>query len=310
MKRAVTLCAVAVALYLTVYIVYRARHVQVWAGDGKAYVILGSRLTWYGYRPLSYVDARVTGMRFHLGPRRDTPQAVLDRAIAAAGGAGRLDALRAFMWNGRADAAIGERTLHLTGSWRLQLPDSVIVTTTLEGQPPASARSLIIAGKRGWTKVNGAVTPLAPELLAHERDQFYLYHLMRLVPAQGKGFRLSRLEDDSLGHPRLRVSRTGRPDVDLSFDAAGNLAGLADSVTDPLSHARVRQEVTLSGQLQVAGVRWPRRITITWNGKPYFDLEIIDVRSLAQLVDPALRGPVPAPRRSVKRAPSSRIRKH
>ena len=45
MKRAVTLCAVAVALYLTVYIVYRARHVQVWAGDGKAYVILGSRLS-------------------------------------------------------------------------------------------------------------------------------------------------------------------------------------------------------------------------------------------------------------------------
>jgi|SRR5438128_2874446 len=310
MKRFLLLVGVAVVLYIAAYAGYRTMHTEVWAEDGRPYVIVGSRALWYLFRPLTRLDAATTGMGSHLGAHRDSPRVLLDRAIAATGGAERLGALRAFEWHGRAVATVGGRRLDLIGLWRLQPPDSAIVTTTPAGQPPESARSLIIAGKRGWTQVNGAVTPLATEVLAHERDQFYLYHLMRLVPVKGKGFRLSRLEDDSLRRPRLRVSRTGRPDVDLSFDAAGNLAGLADSVTDPLVHERVRQEVRLSGQLQVAGVRWPRRITIAWNGKPYFDLEIIDVRPLAQLVDPALRGPVPAPRRSVKPPPSSRPRKH
>jgi hypothetical protein len=155
------------------------------------------------------------------------------------------------------------------------------------------------------------MTPLAPELVAHERDQFYLYHLMRLVPLRGSAYRLSPPTTDSLGRKRIRVAHSGRPTVDLAFDVGANLAGLTDSVTDPQSHRQVRQEVRLTGQLSVAGVRWPRRIAITWDGKPYFDLEILEVRPLAGLVDPSLGGPAPAPaRRAGKSAPSSRARKH
>jgi hypothetical protein len=99
--------------------------------------------------------------------------------------------------------------------------------------------------------------------------------------------------------------------VDLAFDSAANLAGLTDSVTDPELHREVRQEVRLTGQLGVAGVRWPRRIAITRDGRPYFDLEILEVKPLAELVDPSLSGPAPAPdRRAGKGAPFSRARKH
>jgi hypothetical protein len=307
MKRILALIVLAAVAYVVFYVVYRGGHREVWSGDGKTYVILGSKITWYAFRPLSYVDARATGMRFHLGPHRDTPQTVLDRAIVAAGGADRLAAMRAFAWRGRADASVAEKELHLTGEWRLQLPDSVVVTTTLEGQPRSSARSLIIAGPRGWTKVGSTIAPLDAEQLAHERDQFYLYYLMRLVPLRGTGYRLSRLEDDSAGRPRIRVARNGRPDVDLSFDSGGNLVGLSDSITDPRSHARVRQDVVLSGQLQAAGVRWPRRITITWDRKPYFDLEILAFSPLTQLVDPLLQGPAAIPPR---RPAPGRTRKH
>jgi len=307
MKRILGLIVLAVVAYVAFYVVYRGGHREVWTGDGKTYVILGSRITWYAFRPLSYVDARATGMRFHLGPHRDTPQTVLDRAITAAGGADRLAAMRAFAWRGRADASVADKSLHLTGEWRLQLPDSVVVTTTLEGQPRTSARSLIIAGPRGWTKVGATVAPLAPEQLAHERDQFYLYYLMRLVPLRGTGYRLSRLDEDSAGRARIHVAHAGRPDVDLAFDSGGNLVALSDSITDPVSHTRVRQDVVLSGQLQAAGVRWPRRITITWDGKPYFDLQILAFSPLTQLVDPLLQGPAAAP----PRRPSARAtRKH
>jgi hypothetical protein len=314
-RRGWLLGAAVVALYLGGYLVYRVTHVQVWQADDRAYVMFGSRVAWYLLRPVSRLDAAVTGMRFHLGAHRPPPETarqLVDRAILAAGGAERLVALKAFEWRGRAEAAIGGRApVHLSGTWRLQPPDSAIVTTTLEGQPRGTARSLIISGNRGWSRTGRKLTPLGPALVAHERDQFYLYHLMRLVPLRGSAYRLSPPATDSLGHKRIRVSHPGRPSVDLAFDAAANLTGLTDSVTDPQSHRAVRQDVRLTGQLSVAGVRWPRRIAITWDGKPYFDLEILDVRPLAGLVDPSLGGPAPAaPRRAGKRSPTSGARKH
>ncbi len=295
MKRALLIVAALVVLYLGAYAAYRARHEEVWAEDGRPYVIFGSRAVWYAFRPLTRLDAAASGMGSHLGPHRDSPRALLDKAIAAAGGAVRLGAFRAYEWRGRAMTTVDGRSLDLSGLWRLQPPDSAIVTTTVAGQPPATARTLIISGTHGWTRQGeegrrAAITPLAPEQVTHERDQFYLYHVMRLVPLQGSGYRLSPLASDSLGRRRVRVSHPRRPDVDLSFDAAGNLAGLADSVMDPVSHARVRQEVRLAGWLDIAGVRWPQRIIITWDGKPYFNLEILELHQLPQLVDPLLRG--------------------
>src|SRR3989441_6351132 len=311
MKRFLTIVGVAVVLYVAAYAGYRTMRTQVWAEDGRPYVIVNSRAVWYLFRPLTRLDAAATGIGSHLGPHRDSPRVLVDRAIAAAGGAELLGALRAFEWRGHAVSTVGGRTLDLSGLWRLQPPDSAIVTTTLAGQPPASARSMIISGARGWARTAQTITPLAPELVAHERDQFYLYHLMRLVPLRGSAYRISPLANDSLGRRRVRVSHARRPDVDLAFDGAGNLADLADSVTDPLSHARVRQQVRLAGWLDVAGVRWPRRTIITWDGKPYFDLEILEFRPLAELVDPLLGGPAPAPaRRAGKSAPPRRATEH
>jgi hypothetical protein len=291
MKRTLTLAAVAAFLYLAAYTAYRLTHTQVWVGDGKPYVSFWSKRMWYLFRPLTRLDGAVTGIGAHLGPRRDPPGVLLDRAIAAAGGAERLGALRALEWRGRAELAVeGQAPLRITGLWRLQLPDSAIVTTTVDGQPAATARSLIIAGPRGWTRVNKKLAPLAPELIAHERDQFYLYHLMRLVPLRGSAYRLAPLADDALGHKRIRVSHAGRPDVDIAFDTLGTLTTLTDSVTDPQSHTRRRQQVALSGQVDAAGARWPQRIVITWDGKPYFDLTILELKPLATLDDPLLRG--------------------
>src|SRR6267143_6592174 len=139
-------------------------------------------------------------------------------------------------------------------------------TTLFRSQPRGTARSLIISGNRGWSRTGRKLTPLGPALVAHERDQFYLYHLMRLVPLRGSAYRLSPPTTDSLGHKRIRVSHPGRPSVDLAFDAAANLSDMGDSATDPQSHRAVRQDVRLTGQLSVAGVRWPRRIAITWDG--------------------------------------------
>ena len=59
-------------VYLASYGWFRASHTERWEEDGKVYVIYseGNPAIYYFYRPLSYLDGTVTGMRFHIGPHR------------------------------------------------------------------------------------------------------------------------------------------------------------------------------------------------------------------------------------------------
>lgn len=62
----------AAALYVGSYAWFRSSHVQRWEHDARDYLIFPEEAPalYYLYRPLTYVDARVTGMRFHIGPHR------------------------------------------------------------------------------------------------------------------------------------------------------------------------------------------------------------------------------------------------
>ncbi|NJM29996.1 MAG: hypothetical protein HC855_07720 [Rhizobiales bacterium] len=57
-------------LYLAGYGVFRATQQEVWQQDGQSYVIFpsGAGLAlYYVWRPLTYADGALTGMRFHIG---------------------------------------------------------------------------------------------------------------------------------------------------------------------------------------------------------------------------------------------------
>ena len=69
MKRSFVIVLIVGAIYTGTYIWLRTSHVERWNRDGHNYVILPqSRLVYYLYRPLTYVDAHLTGMRFQIGP--------------------------------------------------------------------------------------------------------------------------------------------------------------------------------------------------------------------------------------------------
>lgn len=60
------------AVYLGSYTLFRRSHVEVWEKNGCPYVIFPKdRIAlYYVFRPLSWLDARLTGMGFHIGPHR------------------------------------------------------------------------------------------------------------------------------------------------------------------------------------------------------------------------------------------------
>ncbi len=70
MKRtAFILIILAVLIYFLSYVWMRRTHAEVWEKDGNTYVIFPVEkiYLYYFYRPLTYVDGAVTGMRFHIG---------------------------------------------------------------------------------------------------------------------------------------------------------------------------------------------------------------------------------------------------
>ncbi len=68
----VILISIVVLLYALSYVWFRQTRTEVWEKDGNAYVIFPDDRVYlyYFYRPLSYVDGTVTGMKFHIGQHR------------------------------------------------------------------------------------------------------------------------------------------------------------------------------------------------------------------------------------------------
>ena len=71
MKRLVLIIVMLLLVYVGSYVCFRSMHLKRWERDGRDYVIFPqSTAVYYLYRPLTYLDSRLTGMRFHIGPHR------------------------------------------------------------------------------------------------------------------------------------------------------------------------------------------------------------------------------------------------
>ncbi len=67
-----SLFAVICAIYIGSYLAFRITHIEVRERDRQPYVIFpkDQMVLFRFYRPLTYADAVLTGMRFHLGPHQ------------------------------------------------------------------------------------------------------------------------------------------------------------------------------------------------------------------------------------------------
>jgi hypothetical protein len=70
-KRLLLILVVFLVAYMGSYVWFRSARVERWDRDGREYVIYPQQpALYYLYRPLAYLDAQITGMRFHIGPHR------------------------------------------------------------------------------------------------------------------------------------------------------------------------------------------------------------------------------------------------
>ena len=222
-------------------------------------------------------------------PVPEDPRALVERALRGIGGARRVQKYKALTWRGRATVHLPDRPLELQGQWRLVPPERARVETQDLKGTSASLRRMVVDGERGWGEVQGHPSPLPPELVDHERGQFYIYDLMRLAPLLSPGFTLTSLGRGADSLRGVRVTRAGRPDVSLFFDDEPRLVRIESRVTDPRTGKEAQQVMKLSGTIEAGGLRWPRRFELTWDGNPYFDVELQEFQPLPSLPDSLFR---------------------
>jgi hypothetical protein len=74
MGRLANLMLLLLVIYAGSYTAFRQTNQEVWTRDKQTYVIFPSgaigQAFYYVWRPLSYLDGALTGIRFHVGPHR------------------------------------------------------------------------------------------------------------------------------------------------------------------------------------------------------------------------------------------------
>jgi len=208
-------------------------------------------------------------------------RALLERAIRAAGGEDALARSPVLAWTGSAVVHAGDHEIALVGEWTVQPPDMAISRTWPRDEGRSSPREISISSVSGTMTLGGRTSPMPQAMLAHERQQFGLYGIMRLLPLRDERVTLGPLAKDARGRRGLRAAKAGEPAVDLYFGPDGRLAALITTVRDPATGAAVREQIELEGSIEGAGIRWPRNLRINRDGAPYFDLSIETFRPRA-----------------------------
>lgn len=181
--------------------------------------------------------------------------------VAAAEGA-----VTAIGWTGRASVQAGERTLQLMVRTRVEPFRRARSTSWLVAAGPASARTMVIEPEGGWVEREGERTPLPPRQARHEREQFGIY-----------GYLLRALEAGP-GQGTLTLREPGYPEARFQMDGGGPRAAEYRVSAPEEGRSSIAERFAFSGLIGQDGLRWPRRLTIMQDGRPFFTLEIEQLR--------------------------------
>jgi hypothetical protein len=203
-------------------------------------------------------------------PARAAPSAadrLLARAIEAAGGETALARVRSLHWTGQARIHDGAQVVEIGVDTTVVPFRSARSETWLLSQGPASRRAMVLDGADLFLERSGVRSAAPAAQARHERQQFALYGLMLLVPLRGHLAGVTPQGELVTRHPEA-------PTTTLVFDAAARLVGAENVVDAPQGDGRIAQSIAFEERLESRGVRWPRKLSIRQDGRPYFDLAL------------------------------------
>jgi hypothetical protein len=220
----------------------------------------------------------------------EAAQAIIDKAIQAAGGAENLTKFKAAHWKGKGKFYGFGDAIEYTGEWHQQFPGQmkVVIDVDFGGMKIQNVR--VINRDKAWSIAMGVLQELGQEEMAEANESLHYDRAVWFVPLKGKDFQLTSLGEslvDKKPAVGVKVACKGRRDFQLYFDKESALLvkGVM-RVKDQMSGGEeVSQEIFYAGHKEMQGRMVPTRAIIHREGKLYIEAEVTDYRRLDQIDD-------------------------
>ncbi|WEK01631.1 MAG: hypothetical protein P0Y59_08155 [Candidatus Sphingomonas phytovorans] len=201
-------------------------------------------------------------------PAAALPADPVERAMAAIGGRGLIERVRAIRWIGTGKLHVGGKTVELGMETHLEPFVRARSDSWLLSDGRSAMRTLMIEGDRGFAVIEGKQSALSPLATLNERQQFGAYGYMLMAGARW----------EALPRGALRGTRPGFPSIDVRLEKDGRMLS-ADYILsppdDPGTEGKpVHEYLGFAGTVADKGVRWPQRLAIARDNRPFFSLSI------------------------------------
>jgi hypothetical protein len=209
---------------------------------------------------------------------------VIDKAIAASGGAANLAKNKAVTWKGKGTFyGMGEGVPYV-GAWSMELPTKLRMEIE-------NVFVLVVDGDKGWTRMGDATQEMSKEQLDEQKQGLYCEWVASLLPFldkdKAKDLTLSLLPEEKVDNKPaagVKVTQQGKRDVSLYFDKdSGLLVKSVFDVKDDASGNLVKQEAYYSNYKDVQGIKLAFKNVVKREGKPFVDGELFDYKGSEKL---------------------------
>lgn len=203
----------------------------------------------------------------------DEPRAIVDKAIAALGGAEKLAKMQQQSWSAKGTMSAGGQESKYTCEYLFGTPDKFRFDLQMELGPQKMTLIGSTDGKASWEQLNTDRRDMAPGKAEEFRHNVYVMRLSQVICLRDKEFALTSAGERKHGDRMLvgvKVSRPGNRDVTLYFDPKTHLPVMSSTIIKDENQAgkEVVQEVVFDKFIDVDGMKALTKLTILRDGKP------------------------------------------
>ena len=204
-------------------------------------------------------------------------RAIIDKAVKAVGDEAKLAAAKAYTQkiSGKFHGPAG--VIAFTGEWAVSLPDQLRQAIESQSDGITFRTVRVIAGDKGWLRVNDTLVELDKDALAGEHAQMYAAWVASLLPLKEKDFVLTKVgESPTVG---VKVTHKEHGAVTLFFDAEKGWLVRAEFRVK-VANGEATQEVVYDDYQDADGLKRPRKVTVRRDGKVLVEAEATEFKPL------------------------------
>ncbi len=225
-------------------------------------------------------------------PGTDDAQAVLEKAITAAGGKEQLNKFPAGRMNLKGTLKIGNETVEFTGQSTYQVPMKEHTRITAEVAGMKVELVQVVDGKQAQITANGDVQDVSAAQKQDLIESANLTTLYQLTPLlNSTKYQVKLLPEapkvDGKETVGLLVTAKGMKDVKMYFDKKSNLLVRTDRESLDEEEHKVQEETYYRDYKKVQGIQTAMKLEVHHDGKKYMEAEISSMEYLEK-ADPKL----------------------